>query len=165
MGYSEKVNLAIGSEDHKKRFRKAQKNTRRFESIKILNEDYRYEKTLRKLRRGTIFYCTNGESLGFYHKLQKTLKHKAYFVTYTPPPYPIKPVKYDGLYYLTKIPFEFAKSQYEWKNKIAKEGSMDEYKRRFMEEFDDDHEEYKERLLMLNEEIIGIDWVVKKKSA
>jgi hypothetical protein len=159
----QKVNSAIGTEDHKKRCRRALHDTRRFKNITILNEDYRYEKTLRKLRKCTIFYCTNGESLGFYYKLQKTLHHKAYFVTYTPPPYPIKPENYDGLYYLVRIPFELAKSQYEWKNAIAKKGSMNEYKRRFLKDFDDDHEEYKERLLMLNEDIIGIDWVKKRK--
>lgn len=158
----QKVGFSIGTEDHKKRFRKAIKNTRRFENIKILNEDYRYEKTLRKLRKCTIFYSTNAESFGFHYKLQKTLRHKAYFVTYTPPPYPIKPEKYDGLYYLVRIPFKLSKSQNEWKRAIAKKGSMNEYKRRFLKEFDYDHEEYKERLLMLNEEILGIDWVSKR---
>jgi hypothetical protein len=137
----QKVSFAIGTEDHENRFKKAMKNTRRFENIKIFNEDYRYEKTLRKLRKATIFYCTNGESLGFHYKLQKTLRHVAYFVTYTPPPYPIKPENYDGLYYLVKIPFDIAKSQYEWKKSIARKGSMIEYKRRFLKEFTDDHDE------------------------
>jgi hypothetical protein len=158
------VSSAIGIEDHKKRFKIALRNIRKFGNVKILNEDYRHVKTLRKLRKSTIFYCTNDLSLGFYYKLQKTLRHKAYFVTYTPPLYPIKPEKYDGLYYLVKIPFRLAKSQSEWKKTIAKQGSMNEYKRRFMKEFVDDHEEYQERLLVLNEDIIGIDWVRKKSS-
>lgn len=157
------VGFAIGTEDHKKRFRKAIKNTRRFENIKILNEDYRYEKTLRKLRKSTIFYCTNEVSLGFHFKLQKILRHKAYFVTYTPPPYPIKAEKYSGLHYLIKIPFELAKTQNEWKKSIAKKGSMNEYRKRFLKKFD--HEEYEERLLMMNEEITGIHWISKRENS
>ncbi len=50
----QKVSSTIGVADHQKRLRKALRNVRRFEKIKILNEDYRYEKTLRQLRKGSI---------------------------------------------------------------------------------------------------------------
>lgn len=159
-----KIKRAIGIEDHEKRYRRAVKNTRKYSSVKILNKDYRCIQTIKKLRTATIFYCTNGQNPGFYKKLERTVDHKAYLITYCPPPYPLKPEKFSGLFYATKIPFTVARTKTEWLRAIAKNGSMSEFRRRFMIDFDDSHE-YKERLLDINEEIIGIDWIRQKHNS
>lgn len=158
----QRIKKSIGTEDHKKRYRHAIKNTRKYPNIKILNEEYRYEKTIHKVRKATIFYCTNDESFGFYRNLEKVLTHKAYFVTYGPPPYPIKPERYDGLYYAMKIPFEIAKTRAEWKKTIAKDGSIVEFKKRFMQDFEDS-EEYMTRLIDMSNDMSGFDWISCKR--
>ena len=43
----QKLNEAIGTEDHEERYRKALKRTKKFSNITILDKDYRYKTTLK----------------------------------------------------------------------------------------------------------------------
>jgi hypothetical protein len=163
----QKVKYAIGTEDHEKRFKKAIKETKKYTKIKIFNEDYHYKKTLRKLRNATIFYTTNEISLGFCYELQNTLNHKAFLVTYCPPPYPIKADSYNGLHYSMNIPFTITKNKNEWLRSITKNGSLNDFKKRFIKEFEkygDEYakERYVEEVLNIEQGILGIDWIKKK---
>jgi len=160
----QKVKKAIGTEDHKVRYKKAKRKIKKFSNIVILNKDYREKSTLKKLRKATIFYTTIGENLGFYHELEKVIGHKACLVTYCPPPYPIKSENFDGLYYSVRIPYSIAKNKKEWLRSITKNASLADFRKRFMIDFDNDAEEYYESLLEMNREIIGIDWIMRKRN-
>jgi len=154
----QKVSFAIGTEDHKDRFRKAIKNTQRHKNVKILNENYRLQKTLLKLRKGTIFYSTNAESLGFYRKFEKIVKPKTRLVMYYLPPYPILPDSFDDWYYLLTTPFKTAKTKNDWTKSVSNQGTFSKLNREIRIHFVD----HQQRILDLNEEIVGIDWIRKK---
>lgn len=158
---SKKVKHAIGTESDRRRYRIAKRKTRENKSknITILNEDYRYPRTLRKLRNCTILYCTNGEGLGFYKKIEEVVGSGAYFVTYYIPPYPIKPEFHDDWIYVMRTPFKVAKNKEEWVRALGKGKSLTHLKKRISRGFTD----YKEKILELKEEVAGLEWVFRKR--
>jgi hypothetical protein len=154
-----KVSSAIGTEDDKQRFKNARSNTKKFENVKILNENYRAEKTLRKLRQGTIFYCTNELDLGFYRKFERIMKPETRLVTFYFPPYPVKPNSFDGWYYLAITPFRIAKTKKEWLKSVTKKGTVSSLVRKIKRDFD------QELVFSLEEGFDGIDWIRTKNDS
>ena len=128
-------------------------------NVKILNESYCKLSTLKKLRKGTIFYCTNNESLGFFKKFEKIMPKNVRFVTFYLPPYPIKPKSYDDWYYLMITPFDLAKNKNDWIKSVTKRKSL----HGLITEIKQDFHDHKERTLELEEDLIGIDWISNKK--
>lgn len=152
------VGESYGIEDYKKRFKKALKETKGF-NVHIFNEDYRLFTTFKKLQKCTIFYSANENDLDTYEKIEKVCKPKTWFISFLFPPYPIKPVKYDGVFYATRTPFNLAKTKKEWLKSICKNGDLKELKSRYEEERDD----WDDMLKDLNCEIEGFDWGFRKR--
>lgn len=152
-----KVSSAIGTEDDRQRYKKALQNTSKLDNVEILNGNYQDTKILVKLEKGTIFYCTNGLSLGFYKKFEKIMKPKTRLVTYYLPPYPVKPTSFDGWYYQMITPFSIAKTKKEWIQSISKKGSFSNLIRKIKRDYDNEY------VRNLEEDIEGIEWLKIKK--
>ena len=65
------------------------------------------------------------------------------------------------------IPFTITKNKNDWLRSITKNGSLNDFKKRFIKEFEKYGEEYvKERyaeeVLNIEQGISGIDWIKKK---
>jgi len=142
---SKKTNFVYGVEEYKKRYHSAIMNIKKFgcTNVKILNESYCKLSTLKKLRKGTIFYCTNNESLGFFKKFEKIMPKNIRFVTVYLPPYPIKPKLYDEWYYLMTTPFDLAKNKDDWIKSVTKKKSL----HGLITEIKEFYEDYEERIL------------------
>jgi len=152
------VGESYGTEDNKKRFKKALKETRKFR-VRVFNEDYRLLKTFKALKKCTIFYSVNKIDLDVYEKIEKVCKPKTWFISYLFPPYPITPVKYDGLFYATETPFKLTKTKKEWLKSICKNGDLRELKNRYEEESED----WEDTLRDLNSETEGFEWAYRKR--
>ena len=159
---SKKVNFVYGVEEYKKRYHSAITNIKKFRTtnVRILNKSYCKLSTLKKLRKGTIFYCTNNESLGFFKKFEKIMPKNVRFVTFYLPPYPIKPKSYDEWYYLMITPFDLAKNKNDWIKSVTTRKSLQGLITEIKEQFPDD---YEERILELEEDLTGIEWICNKK--
>lgn len=157
---SKKVKFAIGMEDDKKRYRNALRNIKvsKCKNVKILNENYRDPRVIRKLKDCTIFYCTNDLTLGFYKKLGDAVNHKTYIVSYFLPPYPILPEFHDGWFYFMKTPLRLAKNKSSWIKAVDKMGSSSHLERKIRNDFED----YEDKILELNESISGLGWAAQR---
>jgi len=159
---SKKVNFVYGVEEYKKRYQTAISNIKKYRctNVKILNESYCKISTLKKLRKGTIFYCTNDESLGFFKKLETTVKPKSRLVTYYLPPYPIKPDNFDDWFYVMTTPFSIAKSKQDWIKSVTRKGTLNG----LIKEIKRDFEDYKEKICDLEESFLTVDLISKTKT-
>lgn len=154
----EVVKHAIGVEDDKKRYRKALNNTKKY-NVKILNKSYADLKTFRNLYKCSIFYCVNEEGFDIYEKIEKIAERGTYVVSFLFPPYPIKPEKFDGLFYAVRTPYQLAKNEKEWIYSLTKNGSLGELKKRYSTISSD----WEELLLDLHNQALGFDWIYKKR--
>jgi len=161
------VKLTYGTEDSKQRFRSAIKNIKKYQckNIKILNANHRYEKTLKILRKCSIFYTTGDESLGFFMNLENFVNPKTRIVSYYVPPYPIKPNSFEGWFYLMITPFTLARSKREWVRSVTTKRSLDgliKETKFLIKEGKRDLKDHEDRILGLKERITSTDSIKKK---
>lgn len=100
-----KVKLAVGIEDHYRRFLRAKKNARESPAnarIKIIWDDI--ERV--SYRNATLLYSVIYVGFGILKKIQRQTMPGTRVVLYGVPPYPLKSKKLFGNYYLFRTPFQ-----------------------------------------------------------
>lgn len=157
---SKEVKFCFGVEEKTPFFNESKRNVRKSKktNIKLLKEDYTDAKTLRKLKNCTVFYCTNGETWGFYKRFENLMNKDTWFISLYFPPYPIKVDRHRGWMFAMKTPFKIARNRNEWLRSITKSRSIKSMKIKIRA----DYKDYKDRIKELDDWIEGFDWIKKK---
>ncbi|MBI3639235.1 MAG: hypothetical protein HY223_02870 [Thaumarchaeota archaeon] len=157
---SRKLSFAIGIEDHRENYLKAQKNKNNLQRGKVsfFFRNYENFETIPKLNKCTIFYCTNELDYGFYKSIEEFLSPKrVYFVSQYFAPFPLMSKKYDE-WYVMKTPFKIAKNEKEWIAHMLGKGKTRKDLLRSIQGFPD----YEDKKKELAEDIGFIRWLCRK---
>lgn len=156
---SKKVRYAIGVEDHKDTYLKAQENKRKYnrKNVRFLHKDYEKQSTLNKLKNCSIFFCTNYLTYSFYKQFENTVKKRTHFVSQYFLPYPIIS-KMNEDHFIAQTPFKIAKNEKEWIHYMLGKRKTRNDLIKIIREFSD----HKDKINELVDDISGINWLYEK---
>ncbi len=157
---SEKLSYSIGIENYKKNYLKAQKNKRKYKrrNVLFIFNDYEKLEAISRLKKCTIFFCTNELDYDFYKRLENFVKPKqVHFVSQYFAPYPIMSKCRDDVF-IMKTPFKIARNEEEWLHYMLGKGKTRKDLYQEIRSFPD----LKNKIKELDDDIDFINWLCKK---
>ncbi len=110
-----------GIESHKHLVAKARKNVQKsgLRNVEIIRGDF----TKARLSDASVVYCVTDRDFNDFRRWDRRKRKKDLrIVTLGPPPIPVKPVRSQGSFYLTKFPFATARTADEWCHAVFRKG-------------------------------------------